>query len=395
MKKLLIPLFFVLAGVNASAMTIKTGDNTIDVYSSIRAFTVFNHTAAGDQALAGRSRGYDISQFTVGLQSNSRLGVRWTQGNIFLHTEMGLGGPDQTPQPTLRYLYGDYKFAGGKSGRIRIGQMPTISNTHSYYDRKLSQDHGLQGYGTMLEARRLGINYEIGGFSVSAISMRQDAADITGRFSGGAGFGNVMFSEIMPRIEAAYSIIPNLKVAGSYVKSSVVADNSATEAIDKLYHVDAGHITVIANPKISNKVQLAMSGFYSVNAGLYRMVSIGGGYNEYEAVNRGDWARPELKSGEAGSRGEFDNTTAYGGAIGVAVDKFEVGFGIQSAGNDRWEDTQTGMGVYANYKIRMSNFRITPEIGYLHSGDRRVNRGQPAQQDTRGFQAGIQFRLDI
>jgi len=89
----------------------------------------------------------------------------------------------------------------------------------------------------------------------------------------------------------------------------------------------------------------------------------------------------------------MNNTSAYGGAIAVVVDKFEAGFGIQSAVNDAWEDNQTGMGVYANYKFRVSNiFRITPEVAYLHSGDFRGNK---EVKDTRGLQVGIQFRFDL
>jgi len=395
MRKLLLTLIIVLlAGVSASAMTFDVGSNKMDVYASVRAFTVFNYTDAGDQIIGSRSAGYDISQFKLGLQGNSRMGVKWTQGNIFVNGELGMGGDAQASTVTLRLLYGDYKFNGGKSGRIRLGQIPGIAVTHSYYDRKLSQDNGLQGFGTMLEARRFGINYEIGGFSISAISMRQDASMVTGRFS---GFSNVEFSEIMPRFEAAYAIVPSFKVVGSYVKSSVLANNSANETTvaDKRYHIDAGHIAVIATPQLSEKVKLTASGFYSVNGGLYQMVSIGGGYNEFEAVNRSDWALPSLKAGDAGNKGEFDNTSVYGAAVALLVDKFEAGFGIQSAGNDKWEDNQTGMGIYANYKFKASNFRITPEVGYLFSGDRRVNKGAAAQKDTRGFQAGIQFRFDI
>ena len=374
---------FLLAGTSASAMTFDVGDNKIDVYGSLRAFTVFNNTDKGDVLARDRS------QFTLGLQGNSRMGVKWTQGNIFVNGELGMGGDATTSNVTLRSLYGDYKFASGNAGRIRIGQFATIANTHSYYDRKLSQDNGLQGFGTMQEQRRFGINYEIGNFSVSAVSMRQDASRVTDVFNAtGSGFSNVAFAEIMPRFEATYTIIPNLKVVGTYVKSSVVA-NTATET-DKHYSVDAGHFAVIANPQITDKVKLAASGFYSVNGGLYQMVSIGGGFNDYEAVSRSDWALPLLK--EAGKSDMF-NTSVYGGAVAVVIDAFEVGFGIQNADNDAFEDSITGMGVYGNYKFVIAkNFRITPEIGYLHGGNYGSN---PEIKNSRGIQAGIQFRFDI
>ena len=385
-------IMVILAGTGAFAMTFDVGNNKIDLYGSLRAFTIFNNTDKGDVLARDRS------QFTLGLQPNSRMGVRWTQGDIFVHGEMGMGGPvagstGADGDVYLRLLYGDYKFGGGSGGRIRVGQIATIANTHAVYDRKLNQDNGLQGYGTMLEQRRFGINYEIGGFSVSAISMRQDSSVVTGRFSG-IGLSNVAFAEIMPKFEVAYTIVPSFKVVGAYVKSSVVADNETVA--DKHYHVDAGHIAVIATPQLSDKVKLVASGFYSVNGGLYQMVSIGGGFNEYEAVSRSEWAYPVLKELKA-DKVEWNNTSVFGGAVALVIDAFEVGFGIQNADNDAWEDNQTGMGIYANYKFRVANsFRITPEFGYLHSGDRgRAATSTSTPQDTKGFQAGIQFRFDI
>jgi len=385
MKKLMITLIFTIAfaAANASAMTFKAGDNTIDLYASLRAYTVFTNTDPGSLSVCGRPAGKSCSQFAIGLQDNSRAGIKWTQGNFFLNNEWGIANVDEsTAQLRLRFLYGDYKFAGGKSGRIRIGQLPGIVHTSAGYDVKFSADNGLQGYGTMADVRRIGINYEVGGFSVAAISMRQEGSRLTP--AGGS------FVEIMPRFEAAYSITPSFKVAGTYVTSS------ARGGDDSLYHVNAGHIMFAANPKLSDKVRLIASGFYSVNGGVYDMVTIGGGYSKSEAVDRSSYrATPRLKPGT--EKVEFDNTSAYGGAIALAIDKFEAGFGIQSAGNDQWQDSQTSMGVYANYKFRVSNLRITPEIGYLNSGDKwRLKSAEaPVQKDVRGFRAGVQFRIDI
>ena len=405
MKKILFALIFVLAGTNAFAMTFKVGDNTIDLYASVRAFTVFNYTDAGDRSIncqGGAATGAverNCSQFVIGLQPNSRAGIRWTQGDFFIHNEWGTGGSATTPTLNLRLLYGDYKFAGGEKGRIRIGQIAPIANTSYFYDRKLNGDNALQGFGTLFERRRLGINYEIGGFSVSAFSMRQDSSPVTGAFAG-AGLSNIAFTEIIPRFEAAYKV-SSLTVAGSYVKGSIIADRD--ENRNNRYHVDAGHIAVAANPQIGNNARLIASGFYSVNAGLYQQVSIGGGFDDNHAVSVTDgtssvWALPSFKSWN-GNKPEFYNTSVYGGAVAIVVDKFEAGFGIQSAANDSWKDedgkvaNQTGMGVYANYKLRVANnLRITPEIGYYHSGNLK---GFSNVKDTRGFQVGVQFRFDI
>jgi hypothetical protein len=384
MRKLLITLIFVLAGTNAFAMTFDAGDGKLDVYASMRAFTVFNHTDAGDRAVCGGVAGErNCAQFVIGLQSNSRAGIKWTKGDFFVHNEWAIDAANTNI--TLRLMYGDYKFAGGKKGRIRIGQIPGTALTASFYDRKLASEQGLQGFGTMMEQRRVGINYAIGGFSISALSMKQDSGAVTNAFSG-SGLSNVAFTEIMPRIEASYKI-SDITVAGTYVKSSIIADNG--EDLNRRYHVDAGHIMVAANPKIAGKVRFIASGFYSVNAGMYQMVSIGGGFDHNEAVSRSIWAVPSLKED---GKPDLNNTQVYGGALALTIDNFEAGYGIQSAGNDSWADNQTGMGVYANYKFRISTFSITPEFGYLHGGS---YRGDSRVKDTRGLQFGIQFRMDI
>ena len=381
MRKILISLIFTLAitGTNLSAMTFKAGDDTIDLYASIRAYTVFTYTSPGKEySICSRPADKSCSQFAIGLQDNSRAGIRWTKGSMFLNNEWGINSVDEASGQSLRlrFLYGDYKFDGGDKGRIRIGQLPGIVHTTAVYDTKLSADNGLQGYGMISDVRRIGINYEIGDFSVSALSMMQDRSRV--ETYGGS------FVEIMPRFEVAYKV-SSLTMAGTYVKSS------ARGGDDNLYHVDAGHIMFTANPKIADNTRLIMSGFYSVNGGVYDMVTTGGGYNKSEAVNRSDWrAIPILKADS--EKIEFDNTSVYGGALAIAVGNFEAGFGIQNASNDQWNDNnQTNTGFYANYKYRVSNFRVTPEIGYLHSG----NRMGTENEYTRGFRFGVQFRFDI
>ena len=408
MKKLMLTLIFVLAATSAFALPIKVGEDTVDVYASIRAYTVFTHTMTDEKALGicSRPAGKSCSQLAIGLQDNSRAGIKWTHGSFFFNNEWGITNVDAgNAQLRLRFLYGDYKFAGGEKGRIRIGQLPGIVHTSSYYDSKLSADNALQGYGTMSDVRRIGINYEIGKFSVAALSMRQDIGGSNLRSISLYGQGSRSdgtFVEIMPRIEAAYSITPDVKVAGTYVKSSFRGND------DKLTSVDAGHIMVAANPKITENIRLVASGFYSVNGGLYGMVNIGGmgintdglsssSYDKGEAISRGSLMALPVQKYE-NDKFAWDNTKVFGGAVAIAANAFEVGFGIQSANNNAYEDNATGMGVYANYKYRISNFRITPEVGYLHSGDYPRFKGQTqidAPPALRGLRAGVQFRFDI
>jgi len=389
MKKIVLTLIFTfaLAATSASAMTFDVKDSKIDLYASARFYTVFNNTQVADsRSICGGSNGKNCSQFVIGLQDNSRAGVKWTQGNFFVNNEWGINSVDEASGQSLRlrYLYADYKFAGGKSGRIRFGQIPNIAFTSSIYDTKLSADNGMEGFGMIADVRRIGINYEIGGFSVSALSMRQDRANVTTVLGG-------TFNEIMPRFEVAYKY-SSLTLAGSYVKSS--ARNG-----DNLNHVDAGHIMLTANPKIAEKTNLLISGFYAVNAGLYGMSPIASGHNDSQAINRsGVAARPSVKTRQEGGKiTDFNNMSVYGGSIGFLIDKFEAGYGIQSACRDDYENDKTTMGFYANYKYRVGNFRITPEFRYLHAGDLFKDKGSEGNvvNDTRGIQFGVQFRMDI
>ncbi|MDR0310458.1 MAG: hypothetical protein LBJ21_02615 [Acidobacteriota bacterium] len=403
MRKMLFTLILVLfAGTGAFAKTFKAGDSTIDAYASIRAYSAFNHTDGGQIASPPDAGNIldasDRSRFAIGLQANSRAGVRWTHGDFFFHNEFGMGGDTATTNLTLRLLYGDYKFAGGEKGRIRVGQLPGTVHTFSLFDRKLNGDSGLQGMGTMIEARRAGINYAIGGFSISALSMRQDSNMVTGRYSG--AYANSEFSEIMPRIEASY-VISSVKIGGSYVKSSITANNTSTGDLNKRYSLDAGHIVFAANPKIGDNVKLTVSGFYSVNGGMYQMVSMVSGNNDAEAVGRTAWALPQLKTdadGNMSATGEMDNTTAFGGAVALTVKDFEAGFGGQSTRNDAWQDDVNGMGFYANYRFKLgSYFKIIPEVGYVHTGKRLTQKTSANRvvDGERGFQAGLAFRIDI
>ena len=83
MRKFLFAIIFVLAGTNVFAMTFKIGDDSIDLYASVRAFTVFNHTDRGDRPICGGVE-RNCSQFLIGLQPNTLAGVRWSKGAAFI-----------------------------------------------------------------------------------------------------------------------------------------------------------------------------------------------------------------------------------------------------------------------------------------------------------------------
>jgi hypothetical protein len=395
MKKLSITLIFTLiftlAGTGAFAKSFDIGDGKLDAYASIRGFAVFNNVDGGDVIANGR----DHSNFALGIYSHSRIGAKWTQGDFLFNVELGMGGSGSPPPVNLRLLYGDYKFAGGEKGRIRIGQFSTISSTGAFYDRKLNGDDALLGFGTLGDAiRRAGVNYEIGGFSISALSMRQDSSSFTPLYAG-REYENVEFTEIMPRIEASYSISDVFRAGGSFVQTAVTADNTATGQFNKRYHINAGHIMLAAAPKIGNNMRLIASGFYSVNGGMYAMAATAGGYDSTTGVNF-NRALPQMKAET--DKAEMDNTTILGGALALRIDAFEVGFGYQSARNDAWKDHINGAGLYANYRYKFSpNFTIIPEFGYSNCGDRGSvpNNSESLPKDTRAFQAGVQLRVDL
>ena len=382
---ILVLIFALVAGNSTYAKSFDVGGGKLDAYASIRAFTMFNHVDGGD--VVDR----DHSQFSIGVFSHSRIGVKWEQGSFTFHNELGMGGSTVSgSNVTLRLLYGEYKFAGGEKGRIRIGQFNNIASTGAFYDHKLNGDDALFGFGTLGDAnRRVGINYEIGGFSLSALSMRQDSSNVLKPYSDGGYYAE--FEELMPRIEASYSISDVFKAGGSVVHTSVKADhyNSTTgQAVsNQRYGFNAYHLMAAAAPKISDNVRIIISGFYSVNGGTYGMTRIGYGYDSTNSVGL-RLALPELKAGT--DKAEMDDTAVAGGAIALHVENFEVGFGYQNARNDAWIDDINGMSVYTNYRFNLSpNFKIVPEFGYYHCGD------MGNVKNTKGYQAGMQFRIDI
>ena len=438
MRKLLFTLIFALAATSASAMTFDVGSNKIDLYGSVRAFAVINGTLPGDMrsSTGSSTKGgvglcSDIkdtlcSQFVIGLQSNSRAGIKWTQGDFFVNNEWGIVSPQEgSTALRLRYLYADYKFNGGEGGRIRFGQIPGIVHTAGIYDSKLNEDNALQGFGTIAEVRRVGINYTTPQdyFGISLISMRQDSSYVkeAASLAGNSDFKNVTFTELLPRIELAYKV-SDFTVASTFAIGSVIGDRTSTvgEGYSQIKRVHqgvvAGHVMVAANPKLADNVKLLVSGFASVNGGMYDMVFLGTGFSHTEAVNKsGIRAMPTRKRDKDGAlvikdgMYELADMFVAGSAIGIVVDNFEAGLGIQSAsrGEGDYEETKIGMGFYANYKIKIGNFRITPEFRYLDSGDLLLTKREKKAReeakdpvsnpikDVSGIQVGVQFRMDI
>lgn len=393
MKRILIALLVVVFGTSAFAMEIETSKGKVDLYTSIRAFGYYEDAQANDSGTR------DYSQFKLGLQGNSRFGMKWSMGDVFAHFEAGSGGNDVgTPGVNLRLFYGGYKIDGGNAGTIKFGQLSSISNTNGYSNRKLNADDALTAFGTVMESRRQGINYEISGLSVSLLTMKQDSSDITAAYTS-KGYTNVDFIELVPRIEAAYTFPFPLKVMGSYAMVNITADNESRGEVDKDDDLSAYHVALALYPKIGDNMYLNLTGFYGVNVGLYNMVFTASGVNK----NTG-YGKSRVMPVYNTANNDFEDTTSFGGtvAFGVKFDPkatMEIGLGYQASSNDLWVDDMTGMGAYVNLAYKVApQFTITPEIGYYDCGKIQQLKTATKTDDDKNstvIQAGVQLRLDI
>ncbi|MDR0453743.1 MAG: hypothetical protein LBH05_02900 [Deferribacteraceae bacterium] len=406
MKKLLIVMMIVaLSGVSAFAMSFDTEKGKIDAYASVRGYAVYNNNVSDDKT---DERNYSV--LAIGVQPNSTFGLKWTQDDSFAHVEVG-------GDMSLRLLYGEYKFAGGDMGKLRFGQFASMTNTHGYYGRKLNNEDGLQGFGTLKQVRRPGVGYEISGFAISAFALDpNEKTAVTNLYNIDARYDYAQYIEVMPRIELTYTMPNMFRVGLSYVQTDVMVDQVPSANVtkpknDQHYNIAAYHVMAAAYPKINDDMQIIASAFYAVNGGLYGMAQRANGYAYPAGMNAASAATsgfgyaslmPVLDSKDTEAKGKVKDTNTLGGALAFKFQTLEVGLGYQSSSNDTWGYDVNGMGAYANYGVKLgSNFTLTPEISYMDSGDKPGAKPAPgaakakAVKNSTVMQVGAHFRMDI
>jgi len=136
------------------------------LYSSIR-YDTFYANQKGDKT---NSAGDDsTTQLENTLAGNSRIGAKFTEGNLFAQWEMGLPGSN------TRLAYGKYSFSGGS---VLLGQ--TYNPWTMFSDQAYAGDNGFIGYGCLYDGRQPQIKLDFSGFYVALVTTKTTAPDVGG-----------------------------------------------------------------------------------------------------------------------------------------------------------------------------------------------------------------------
>ena len=112
MKRIALPFILLWFAFSGYAAEFDTVAGRFDVYTSIRTYAMYQEVAKSD------SYSYD-GQVKLGLQSNSRAGIKWDfRDDLFAHFEVGLDSNNST-DVAFRLLYGGYRFDGGGKGTLK------------------------------------------------------------------------------------------------------------------------------------------------------------------------------------------------------------------------------------------------------------------------------------
>lgn len=401
MKKVLLTLVAVLMAVPAFAAEIynsNEGENTVDLYGTIRGFLGYGHGA-------GDFKG-DSNDLLYGLQGNSRLGVRVKLGNFTGNVEIGANEATLTGNAAnnigLRQAWGAYSF--GRAGQILVGKTDTPTTMGGFSSDILDTDGGLNGFGgNSTSNRRFQMQYNVVGVSIAII---EPDAILYGNTAGlGYTAMNVRLyddgrvSTSLDKKSGAISIIPRLAISYTYKNPSLLAKvgitytaiNGYKSSIVNAYNGDAEDPTnslVVDNdwrtvhafgivagvrPTFNNgKIWLSVQARYGMNEDLYGeaktaipTLNHAGGF-AYAAQSLGD--RLEFDGGgnidisrfnvglEVG--GNFNNLVALLGGVGYqGTFSSEDGF-----------DTINSLGVYVQLPLTISkNFALIPQVSYLNT----------------------------
>lgn len=370
MKKVLLTLMFSCAAFAAHAMSFDVPAGNLDVYSSMRFTAMY-------QDITNSANYRDFNAVKLALQTNSRVGFKWSSEDLFMQTELGLGS-----NATLRLVYGGYKLNGGEYGTIRIGQFAAVADAQTIHSRRFNTDDGIAAFGSLANVRRPGIGYDYKGLTIQLLTLADDSANYTGKLPA-AAYHDVRYKELVPRIELAYKMkgIP-LTVFGSY--AYFTADALEADNDTKDFNATAYHLGLAFTPNF-DKAYARLSGFYAVNAGLYGVVKTGDGKGGTTNLI------PDFKA-----NGSVRDATTYGGGLSLgykatAMTTFEVGGGYQSSSSQKWVKDDNNMGFYANATIKAAKgIMITPEVNYVD-----FMKNSKGQKDAKVFLVGAQFRVDI
>jgi hypothetical protein len=269
------------------------------------------------------------------LPSNSRIGVKFDQGNLNGHFEMGVQGSNGGNSIYTRLMYGTYKFG---SGTLLIGQ--TYNPWTMFADQVYGSDNDLIGFGALYDSRQPQIKITLDNGLYITLVKTNDGSDLVA--------GSVQYNQI-PKIGVGYN-----GKAGNTTFGAGFAYNTYKEKNDAAnWDEDVNSFLIYARATVSvGAVTAKTQVHYGQNL---KNFGISGRPNGAATLN---------------ATGGIDNTDGWGGFAQVGVKVSQTASVVAGAGftRDKQADTdydQTSVFIQAPIEIA-PHFHVVPEFDYFH-----------------------------
>jgi hypothetical protein len=297
------------------------------LYSSIRYDTFYVNQKGNATNLAG-----DTSTTTLEntLAGNSRIGAKFTEGNLFAQWEMGLPGSN------TRLAYGKYSFSGGS---VLLGQ--TYNPWTMFSDQAYAGDNGFIGYGCLYDGRQPQIKLDFSGFYVALVTTKTTAPDV----------GGEVYSTI-PKIGIGYDGKAGPATFGAGFAYNTVKDTNTT-GFDE---------------SINSYLVYARASFAAGPVTVKGQASYGQNLANFGLLGRNS-------SAEANMANSVDNNKGYGGFVEVsakmsAAASVNAGIGYTVDEIHNGNDKVKKMSIFVNAPIKIAeHFMVVPEFDYFHNSD--------------------------
>lgn len=321
----------------------------------------------------------------MGLQTNSRIGIKAKLGQFSTTAELGLS-ESGLPSGALpvRLLFGEYDF--GKAGKLIFGRTNTPSIPESKYASDvMDNDQGINGFGGMrLASRKLQIAYKIAGTTLSIIDDSTNMSIYNSQ------------NEAIPRVALSYDYakknmdkkeVFSFKLGGTYKYynkgDSLKPDESNTRFING--SGSAFHIFGAIKSNLGKKGYISAIAQYGINGDLYGETS-----TRYSA---GNYKHNSLAIDVAGK-----DTMRVGGYVEGGV-KFNSTIRAVLGGGYQYSLVKNTNISAQTFMLMMQlpisvekHFTITPQVGYYGAETSSADNTSTLKN---GLTAIIRLRYDL
>jgi hypothetical protein len=262
-------------------------------------------------------------------QSNSRIGAKFSEGNLSGQWEMGLTASN------LRLAYGVYKFGGGS---LLVGQ--TYNPWTFFSDQAYWSDNGNIGFGALYDGRQSQVKLTLdSGLYVTFVNPHTGTALVT---------DSVQYVQL-PKVGIGYDgKAGNTSFGGGFAYQTYKEKNEAAN-----WDENINAFLLYAHAAVNvGMVTIKTNVHYGQNVGTF-------------GLSGRTMGTPTLTA-----TGGVDNTDGYGGFLAVSAKVsptvgVNVGAGFTRDKKDDVDYDQTT--VYVNAPIEIApHFHVVPEFDYFH-----------------------------